>query len=429
MDSLYTVENGRLSLHFHDGQRRAWDSSKRFVVVLAGTQGGKTSFGPHWLYREIQRRGPGDYMVVTPTFTLLEKKALPEFLIVFKELLGLGKYVGGSKKTFTFSVAGSLRTFGKKTAVVTKVFFGHAGDPDSLESATAKAAWLDEAGQRKFKGSSYEAILRRLSLAMGRVLITTTIYQMGWIKKKLYDLWMAAKQNHPTIDVISFPSTANPMFPKKEAERAKRDLPKWKFRMFYLGQYTKPAGLIYDNFDDVNHVVPRFPIPLDWPRFVGVDFGGVNTAAVFKAKNPANARIYTYRTYHRGGLTARQHAKALKSGEGDGLVAFGGARSEGQWRREFRAGGLVIRVPVVREVEIGIDRVYAGHASGKSFVFDDLTEYLEEKGTYSRVLDEDGEPTEQIEDKSTFHLMDSERYIDSYLFNPKGRQRARSRQG
>ncbi len=429
MNGLYSVENGRLSLHFHEGQRRVWNSKKRFIVVLAGTQGGKTSFGPHWLYREIQEKGAGDYLVVTPTFTLLEKKALPEFLMVFKELLGLGKYVGGSKKTFTFSASGTLRTFGKKTAVVTKVFFGHAGDPDSLESATAKGAWLDEAGQKKFKGSSYEAILRRLSLAMGRVLITTTIYQMGWIKKKLYDVWMAAKKSHPDIDVISFPSMANPMFPKEEAERAKRDLPAWKYRMFYLGKYTKPAGLIYDNFDDVAHVVPRFIIPQNWPRFVGVDFGGVNTAAVFKARNPINGRLFAYRTYHRGGLTAKQHAKQLLLGEGDNLVAFGGARSEGQWRREFRSGGLLIRTPLVREVEIGIDRVYAGHASGTSFVFDDLTDYLEEKAAYSRVLDDDGVPTSAIEDKSTFHLMDSERYIDSYLFNPKGRQVARSRQG
>ena len=43
------------------------------------------------------------------------------------------------------------------------MYFGHANDPDSLESATAKAAWLDEAAQNKFKLDSWEAILRRLS--------------------------------------------------------------------------------------------------------------------------------------------------------------------------------------------------------------------------------------------------------------------------
>lgn len=37
---LAVVAGGRLQLHFHPGQWRAWQSDARFVVVLAGTQGG-----------------------------------------------------------------------------------------------------------------------------------------------------------------------------------------------------------------------------------------------------------------------------------------------------------------------------------------------------------------------------------------------------
>ncbi len=36
---------------------------------------------------------------------------------------------------------------------------------------------------------------------------------------------------------------------------------------------------------------------------------------------------------------------------------------------------------------------------------------MEEKLTDSRVLDEKGNPTEKIEDKSTYHLLDAERYL------------------
>src|SRR5690606_16041801 len=49
----HITPDGGLSLDFHPGQWDAWDSAKRFIFVIAGTQGGKTSFGPHWLYREI----------------------------------------------------------------------------------------------------------------------------------------------------------------------------------------------------------------------------------------------------------------------------------------------------------------------------------------------------------------------------------------
>jgi hypothetical protein len=65
----------------------------------------------------------------------------------------------------------------------------------------------------------------------------------------------------------------------------------------------------------------------------------------------------------------------------------------------------------VSDVEVGIDRVYGAHKENKIIVFDDLVGYLDEKLSYSRELDENGEPTEKIEDKNSFHFMDAERYI------------------
>src|SRR4051812_38291451 len=61
-------------VNLHPGQMRAHKSAARFVIVTAGTQGGKTWYGPHWLLREIHHQGPGDYLIVTPTFALLERK-------------------------------------------------------------------------------------------------------------------------------------------------------------------------------------------------------------------------------------------------------------------------------------------------------------------------------------------------------------------
>lgn len=413
-DKLYTVTpDGRLVLRPHRGQRQAWHSLKRFVAVLAGTQGGKTSFGPHWFYREIKRKGPGDYMVVTPTFPLLEVKALPEYQRLFEDILALGRYVGSPVRKFTFSHGGQKRTFGDYGRdYETTIFFGHAADPESLESATAKAAHLDEAGQKRFKLASWEAILRRLSIHLGRVLLTTTIYNLGWLKSKLYEPWRAGD---PDIDVISFPSIANPTFPKAEWERARRDLPKWKFDMFYRAIFTRPAGLIYDSFDGTLHKIPRFAIPEHWQRYLGLDFGGVNTAGVYFAREPGTKRLYAYREYKAGNRTAKDHVKALLAGEQRRPIVAGGAKSEGQWRDEFAAAGLSVKEPPISDVEVGIDRVYGCHRRSEIFVFDDLDGYLEEKTTYSRELDPNGEPTEKIEDKNSFHFMDAERYIISLL--------------
>lgn len=411
--------SGALRWHFHKGQYKLWQSNRRFLLALAGTQGGKTSFGPPWLYREIQQRGPGDYMVVTPTYPLLEAKALPEFLRLFDTWLGLGKFHKDGRK-FVFSEDGARRTFktyNPRTMPEVRVMFGYATDPESLESATAKAAWLDEAGQNKFKLPSWEAILRRLSIHMGRVLLTTTPYNLGWIKQKLYDRWLAGD---PDIEVSRFESIMNPLFPREEFERARRDLPRWKFNMFYRAMFERPAGMIYDCFNEKLHKVPRFAIPQEWKRYLGLDFGGVNTAAVFYAEEPKTNRLFLYREYKAGGRTAGGHAKAILEGEPMIPYCVGGSKSEDQWRDEFKAGGLPIREPDISDVEVGIDRVYGAHQRSEILVFDDLDGYLDEKMSYSREIDDNANPTEKIADKNSFHFMDAERYIIGWLRKSSG---------
>jgi len=400
--------DGGLSLDFHRGQWRAWDSTARFVVVLAGTQGGKTSFGPHWLYREIKMRGPGDYLVVTPTYPLLNLKALPELLRIFQGIMRLGDYKKADR-VFQFDALGEIRTWGSEQETETRVLFGHAQDPESLESATAKGGWLDEAGQKKFRLGSFEAIVRRLSLAQGRLLLTTTPYDLGWIKQSFWD----RRGERDDAEVIRFDSTENPAFPQEEMDRARRTLPRWKFDMFYRAIFTRPAGMIYDCFDEANKV-KRFPIPAGWRRYAGVDFGGVNMAAVKIAEDPTTNNLYAFATYHAGGKTAEGHARAIQASE-PVAVAYGGAGSEDQWRLEFGRGGLPIHQPPVKDVEVGIDRVFGLFQTKRLYIFDDLEDLLDEVGSYSRELDEMGNPTEAIADKSSYHLLDALRYICSYL--------------
>jgi predicted phage terminase large subunit-like protein len=415
-DIATVLPGGRLRLHLHSGQWAAWTCLARFILVLAGTQGGKTSFGPFWLWREIQQQGPGDYMVIAPTFPLLKKKALPEFLRLFNEWLQLG-HMNKGDLVYTFTREGAKRMFGCVPDVPTRIMFGYALNPESLESATAKAAWLDEAGQNQFKLGAWEAILRRLSLNLGRVLLTTTPYNLGWLKQQVYDRWAAGD---PDYAVISFPSTANPNFPKEEAERARNTLPFWKYAMFYLAKFTRPAGLIYDCFNEQQHTCPRFPIPPHWKRYVGLDFGPVHTAALFYAEEPETGILYAYREYLAGGRVAAGHVKALLGGEPGIPVAVGGAGSEDNWRDEFGAAGLPVRKPQIRSVDVGIDRVYGRHQQGQIIVFDDLAHYLAEKLSYSRKLAENGDVLDAIEDKNSYHLMDAERYIVSWLTVPEG---------
>ena len=124
MTDFIKNQGGVLEWSLHAGQVQALGSQARTVVVLAGTQSGKTSFGPLWFLLEIQRMGQGDYIVATPTFPLLELKLLPEFKRLFEKQLKLGTYVGNPTKKFTFSDSGAKRMFGNnfKPDIPTQVF-------------------------------------------------------------------------------------------------------------------------------------------------------------------------------------------------------------------------------------------------------------------------------------------------------------------
>lgn len=417
MTELVEIANGKAKLNLHPGQTRAWDSKKRFIFVLAGTQGGKTSFGPWWLWREIQNLGAGDYLAATSSYDIFKLKMLPEMINVFIHILDIGRYWSGDKVIeLKDPKTGRFRANLSSDPMWGRIILRSASSEGGLESTTAKAAWLDEVGQDEFRVTAYEAVLRRLSIHGGRILATTTIYNLGWMKQLVYDAW---QQGDPDIDVIQFPSTLNPAFPHHEFERMRDRMPGWKFRMFYEGLYARPAGLIYSDFVDEyrakgGHKVEPFDIPQEWPRFVGIDPGAVNTAILWIAVDVQHNVLYVYRESLEGGKSTREHASqalniANKYAENVVIWAVG-AKSEEQQRMDWYEAGVAAIAPPVHDVESGIDKVIELLRQHRVFFFDTLRGVLDELATYSRVLDDMGEPTEKIKNKEKFHRLDALRY-------------------
>lgn len=194
-----------------------------------------------------------------------------------------------------------------------------------------------------------------------------------------------------------------------------------RLRLRY-GVWAGAEGRVYDGWDALAHVIPPFPIPESWPRYLGLDFGGTNTAAVFYALNPDTDQLILYREYLAGGRTAGQHTPFLIEGEPVTPFCVGGAKSEGQWRAEFKAAGLEVHEPAIKDVALGISRVNGQHKKNGILVFSTCTGYLEQKGSY-RYLPDAADP-DAIERKRHFHYMDAERYIVGYL-RPESDVRAR----
>ena len=407
--NLWTIENDQVRLQPHPGQAAAWRSRRRFVFVLAGTQGGKTSFGPWWLWREINRHGAGDYLAVTASYDLFKLKMLPELRLVFEHVLGIGRYWSADRVLELKNPAtGQFSASKAGEPMWGRIILRSAESPAGLESATAKAAWCDECGQDAFTLETWDAVQRRLSLAEGRVLGTTTLYNTGWLKSEIYDAWTDGDK---TIEVVQFPSIANPAFPRQEFERRRTKLQAWRFAMFYLGKFAIPAGQIYPDWG-AHLLVDPFAIPSGWRRAIGVDFGGANTAVIWLAQDPGTEIWYLYREYLAGAKTTQEHARVAREGiEGaTDLLAAGGAASETQARMDWAAAGLPLEEPAIDSVEAGIDRVTELLKTRRLRVFRSCRGCRDEFGSYRRKLDTAGNPTDEIVDKRAFHRLDGLRY-------------------
>ena len=181
-----------------------------------------------------------------------------------------------------------------------------------------------------------------------------------------------------------------------------------------LGRWVGLEGLVYSNFDEAVCVIPRFEMPATWLIYSGHDFGGANPAAMFYGQDPATGYFYAWHEYLPGpGRSIYQHVQEFKRiTEGRTVIKrAGGSHQEDEIRQGYTAQGWPISEPVLsNNVAAGIERVRALHAFNKVFVFDDLTEYLREKLSYSYKREE-GILTDIIENRHRYHLMDSERGI------------------
>ena len=425
--SLYTIQGGKLTLNLHAGQSRAWDSQARFVFAVAGTQGGKTSFGPWWLWREVTRCGSGDYIAATATFDLFKLKMLPEIRNVFEHVLKIGRYwAGDGVIEIRNPETGQFEAKRADDPMWGRIILRSASAGGGLESATAKAAWLDECGQDAFTIDTWDAVQRRLSIHRGRVFGGTTPYNLGWLKTEIVD----KAASDASIEVISFPSIENPLFPRDEFESRQAKMPTWKFNMFYRGMFERPAGLIYGDFVDRlrehgGHKVAPFDLPTDWPRYVGVDPGAIHTAMIWLAHDTENDVFYLYRESLEGDKSTAQHAAgaALKAHmRGERVIMwYVGQKSELQTRLDWQQAGVYnVSEPAVHEVEAGIDRVIKLLKQRRLYVFEDCRGVLDELRRYARVLDAAGEPTEKIKDKDTYHRLDALRYAAVGVTSPQG---------
>lgn len=235
----------------------------RWLMGIAGEQGGKTSNGIRWLFNEITRKHwdkPYNWIIGAPSYKILSQATIGTFLKKFTPLWGTL-----NRQQMDFQLKKNGQPWGK-------IFFRSATDPDSgVGIPECKGGLMDEAG--KCSRNFFYMFQGRLARLGGRLYMCTTPYALNWVKKEVIDVVESGKPKEIADSIMyrRWASFENPSYPKAEADRLKATLPQRVYNMRVLGLHEKAEGLIHDAWGELNYVpsvpeniVPTYIAGLDW---------------------------------------------------------------------------------------------------------------------------------------------------------------------
>lgn len=86
-----------------------------------------------------------------------------------------------------------------------------------------------------------------------------------------------------------------------------------RYRRLRLGQWAAAEGAVYEqSWDRSIHVIDRFPIPEEWPRYWAVDFGYTNPFVLQCWAQDPDGRLYRYREIYKTKTLVEDHAKLIR---------------------------------------------------------------------------------------------------------------------
>jgi hypothetical protein len=362
------------------------------VAAISGTGSGKSYTGS-WRLLLWLLDGPrgARYGATAPTLGMLKANLWREFV------MRLGEAGLVEDRDYTYNrTALEVTLTGRGTAVIGRTM----DKPSTMQGSHLHGLVADEAGL--YTPDAWHVIQQRCSLYHGQIFITSTPYSWNFLKTEIYDPWIEAGKAHETIEVFQISSLANPNFPRDEYDRAKKNLPKWKFDMFYNGRFTRPSGLVYAEFQIVQ--APLVPVVR---VFAGADYGHTNPSGIVWIADDGRGNHQVFRCWKKSHAGFELIAEQMKR---ERCRYYGDPAAAGVWD-DMRRKGIMITA-AKNDVNAGIGAVDAAFRSGRLTILEGgegVGDLLDELASYSWQTDGSGEPIEKIE-KTNDHLCDSLRY-------------------
>lgn len=348
-----------------------------------------------WILTEISKNPTGNFLIGAPSHKILQQSTMEKFweLVVEKDWGVFNK----QEQIFYLNTGG-------------KIFVRSLDAPDSIEGMTVYAAWLDEAGNMKER--AWINVLARVAAKRGRVLCTSTPYNLGWMYKSVFKPIKEGKPGFTDFELVESRSIDNPHFPKEEFQSAKLLLSTAEFERRYMGQFRRMTGLVYEDiFDfngDFNENVIFSQKPEEFLYVIGgIDWGYRDPTAIVSIGVTRNGHLYITKEIFRSGMTVRETADVAGAVRfSESVSAFYGGAEQPSAIQELNTRGVPV-LPSNRDIPFGTSLVRSFIRLGRVHIHESCTNIQEEFKVYH--YDENMRDIEIPADESN-HTMDAIRY-------------------
>ena len=247
-------------------------------------------------------------LIVRKTHTALTASALPTFdNHVLPVALGAGdvKYHGGSSRE-----AASYRYANGSRILTTGM-----DNPDKVMSTDYDVIYVQEATD--LSESDWEALTTRLR--NGKISFQQLMADCNprepthWLRQRMdrgiTKEFVARHEDNPTLFHLDGTKTEL----GKNYIAALDNLSGVRKDRFRYGKWVAAEGIIYNDYDSGIHLINKFDIPMDWPRYWSIDWGVTNPFVCQRWAEDPDGRLYLYAETYMTNRTVDEHAKAILS--------------------------------------------------------------------------------------------------------------------
>ena len=239
-------------------QRPFHKSSARVRLLRGGVGAGKTIAGAAESIK-LSVLNPGcDGMVIAPTYPLLHRVTLrtvlkllpPELIVEHKKIERYIELLNGSR-----------------------IYYGSADRPDTLEGSNLAWAWGDEA--RYWRREAWEVLLARVRApgAPHQSIILTSTPSRGWLQQQF-------ESSDADVEQFVVPTASNHYLPPEYLETLKASYSEALFKQYVGGEWGSLENAVFPEFSRDTHVT-AFDIMAGTPVDVMFDPGYRRPAVVF----------------------------------------------------------------------------------------------------------------------------------------------------